>query len=75
MVVCYNLIIALRLNNLLYNIGGLIMDDKVDRAETSSVGSIRIADEVVSIIEKQMRDKKAEVDSLENAIKEIRNNT
>jgi uncharacterized alkaline shock family protein YloU len=50
LVVCYNLIIALRLNNLLYNIGGLIMDDKVDRAETSSVGSIRIADEVVSII-------------------------
>lgn len=26
------------------------MDNKVDRAETSSVGSIRIADEVVSII-------------------------
>ncbi|MDF2565209.1 MAG: Alkaline shock protein 23 [Massilibacillus sp.] len=50
MVVCYNLIIALRLHNLLYNIGGLIMDNKVDRAETSSVGSIRIADEVVSII-------------------------
>jgi uncharacterized alkaline shock family protein YloU len=50
LVVCYNLIIALRLHNLLYNIGGLIMDNKVDRAETSSVGSIRIADEVVSII-------------------------
>lgn len=48
-------------------------DSLLSFVDSKAISLVRVrANEVVSIVKKQMDDKKAEVDSLENAIKEIR---
>ena len=48
-------------------------DSILSFVDQKAISLVRVrANEVVTIIEKQMRDKKVEVDSLENAIREIR---